>query len=231
MSNQQLENGKENKSIWRTSDWLLLAVNSAIFAVVYFIFDSRLPAIVGSHFDLHGEINGTMGKTGFWLLYAGLGICLPTLLSFIRYIDPRKQNYARFEGAFHQFRWVIALFLHGMILLSIFRNLDDNLPMSNLMLGGLGLMYVLIGNRLGQLRSNFFIGVRTPWALNDDDNWRLTHQLSARLWVIAGLIMFASAWFTNSVWTLIILLVCTITSGIIPFVYSYLIFSRKSKAK
>ena len=30
---------------------------------------------------------------------------------------------------------------------------------------------------------------RTPWTLEDEDNWRKTHHLASKIWFIGGLIM------------------------------------------
>lgn len=210
--------------------WLLLAVNVAIGLIVYAYYDSRLPDIIASHFNYAGEQDDSMSKGRFWLMYAAIGVALPSMLPFLRRIDPRKANYSRFEGYFTLIRWVLSLFLHGVFLLVIHANLDRDLPHMQILLGGLGLLWVLIGNRMGQLKSNFFIGIKTPWALSDESNWRLTHRLGARLWVAAGLIMFVCAWIVPVIGIVYVVLGCVLISAIIPVVYSYMLYARASKA-
>ncbi|WP_235427020.1 SdpI family protein [Cohnella kolymensis] len=200
------------------------------FLILFLSFNERLPDVMGSHYNLKGEQDGTMPKWGFWLMYIGLGVAMPTILSVMRYVDPRRDNYTRFEDYFYIMRWAISLFLHGVLLVVILTNLGYELPMMNLVVGAMGILWLVIGNRMGQLRSNFFIGVRTPWALTDENNWRLTHRLSARLWFLAGLIMFASAWFVPAAWITVVLLICVLCSSLIPTVYSYVLHSRKKKA-
>jgi uncharacterized membrane protein len=39
----------------------------------------------------------------------------------------------------------------------------------------------------GELRPNWFVGIRTPWTLASDDVWRRTHRLAAVLMVGGGL--------------------------------------------
>lgn len=228
-----MTNDNNEKTIaWSGKDWLLLAGNAVIWAIFYFAFNDRMPDTVASHFNFQGEQDRTMAKGAFWLMYAGLGIALPALLSVIRFADPRRQNYSRFKDYYYVMRWAISLFLHGVFLLIILTSLNEKLPHMNILLGGLGVLWVIIGNRMGQLKSNFFIGIRTPWALMDENNWRLTHRLGGRLWVAAGLVMFASAWFVSVAAIPYVLISSALFSSLIPFVYSYLLFARpRTKTK
>ena len=50
-----------------------------------------------------------------------------------------------------------------------------------------GVLFVVIGNVLGKVRSNFMFGVRTPWTLSSDLSWNKTHRLVGRLFVLLGL--------------------------------------------
>ncbi|QMV41631.1 SdpI family protein [Cohnella cholangitidis] len=211
-------------------DWILLGTNVLLFLILYFIFNDRLPDQVASHYNIRGEQDDTMAKWSFWLMYAGIGVALPTVLSFMRHIDPRKKNYARFESYFDLMRWAISLFIHALFMAIIIDQAGYRLPIVNLIVGGLGLLWIVIGNRMGQVRSNFFIGIRTPWALLDENNWRLTHRMGARLWVVSGILMFASAWFVPSPWIAAIVLTCALGSSLIPAVYSYMLHRRISKA-
>ncbi|MFC4601631.1 SdpI family protein [Cohnella hongkongensis] len=220
------DHNEQEPSVWSRSDWILLAANIAIFTAVFLIFNDRLPDIVASHYNLRGEADRTMTKSSFWLMNAGLTIVLPSVMSIIRYIDPRKRNYARFQNYYNLIRWAINLFLHSVLLLVVLDNIGYKLPMLNLVIGGMGILWMIMGNRMGQMRSNFLFGIRTPWTLVDENNWRKTHRLGGRLWFAAGVIMFLSAWLTPSGWTVAILLVCTLASSLAPVLYSYMLFKQ-----
>ena len=48
-----------------------------------------------------------------------------------------------------------------------------------------------MGNVIGKVRKNFYIGIRVPWTLASDRVWNDTHRLAAWVWVAAGVIGFA----------------------------------------
>ncbi|MFC5469770.1 SdpI family protein [Cohnella suwonensis] len=213
---------------WSVKDWILLGANAAVFLVMFLVFDGKLPDQVASHYDINGDMDGTMPKWGFWLLYGALSIGLPLLITLSRYIDPRKKNYARFQGYFDLIRWTISAFLQVMFLFIALDSSGHRMPIPNLIIGAIGLLFVVVGNRMSQVRSNFFVGIKTPWALMDEDNWRRTHRIGARLWVVSGLLMVAAALIASSVWLAVVTIAAVVISSVIPTAYSYLLFRRKS---
>ncbi|WP_336775584.1 SdpI family protein [Paenibacillus sp. MMO-58] len=223
-------NETTNQTIrWGKQDWILLIVNAVIFGIAFLVFNHQLPDVVGSHYNVKGEQDGTMTKSGMWLLYAGIGIALPVFLSVVRNVDPRRQNYARFSEYYTLMRWTISLFIHGVFVLMFLQNLDYDLPFVNIVFGGLGIMWMIIGNRMGQLRSNFFMGIRTPWTITDENNWRSTHRLGGRLWFVAGILMLLGACLLSAKWLIAVLIVSMILSVVVPYLYSYLLFTGAKK--
>ena len=88
---------------------------------------------------------------------------------------------------------------------------------------GIGLLLVLLGNYMGKLRKNFFIGVRTPWTLASDEVWARTHRLTGWLWAAAGLALAIDGLLgANVVVFLVVILVAILT----PPIYSFLLYRR-----
>jgi uncharacterized membrane protein len=58
--------------------------------------------------------------------------------------------------------------------------------------GGIGIALVLLGNVLGKVRRNFWLGVRTPWTLASDRVWYATHRLAGKTMVLGGLAVVAA---------------------------------------
>lgn len=90
---------------------------------------------------------------------------------------------------------------------------------------GTALLFVVVGNVLGQIRPNFFVGIRVPWTLADEEVWRRTHRLAARVWVLGGLACLALA-PVQAPWSPHAFVACLSVMGLAPVVYSYAIFRR-----
>src|SRR5690606_20579876 len=97
-------------------------------------------------------------------------------------IDPSRANYARFGRAFEWIRGALALFPVLLLWMTVAaaRGTGIDTPrFFGLLVSGL---FLILGNRMGQLQHNYFIGIRTPWTLADEKVWRRTHRFAGRIW-------------------------------------------------
>jgi uncharacterized membrane protein len=76
-----------------------------------------------------------------------------------------------------------------------------------------------MGNVIGKVRKNFYIGIRVPWTLASDRVWNDTHRMAGWLWVGAGILGFGLIVLRAPIYFAIVLLVA---AGLIPVVYSFL---------
>ena len=90
-------------------------------------------------------------------------------------------------------------------------------------LGAVSIFMLAMGNVMGKVRRNFFIGIRTPWTLASERVWYATHRLAAKAFVVAGLAGLVIAFAGLSVWLWGAVIVA---SAAIPLVYSLLLYKR-----
>ncbi|MEW6771452.1 MAG: SdpI family protein [Bacillota bacterium] len=100
-------------------------------------------------------------------------------------------------------------------------NIDTELIVN----GGIALLFVITGNVMGQIRPNFFVGIRVPWTLANEEVWRRTHRLASKVWVIGGLICLALA-PVRAPWGTQAFVACLAVMAIVPLVFSYLIYRK-----
>jgi uncharacterized membrane protein len=98
------------------------------------------------------------------------------------------------------------------------------------MMVGLGLMFMILGNYLTKVRSNWFVGIKTPWTLSSDEVWRKTTRVGGWAFFLAGLIIALSGFFLSgkTLFYLIIGVVVAVSVG--TFVYSYLLYRSLDKS-
>ena len=100
------------------------------------------------------------------------------------------------------------------------------------MLVGMGALFVLLGNVLPKSRPGFFVGIRTPWAIMDPDNWIATHRYGGRIMMASGLALILIALLpmqgeTRASFTIAVLLVLLTT----PVLYSFYYWRRTRRAR
>lgn len=116
------------------------------------------------------------------------------LLAMLRYLpgmDPRGQAYMRMGSFYNGFVVLFTLFMVGMTWtseLTVFGILPENgSPIGTIttLVVGMGASF-LLGNYMPKIKRNYTFGCKTPWALHDEWNWRLTHRFCGTAFVISA---------------------------------------------
>ncbi|MGE5553488.1 MAG: SdpI family protein [Betaproteobacteria bacterium] len=201
--------------------WLLLAASLVVGIVLYPALPDRIPL----HWNIQGQIDryGSKAEGVFGMLALNVGLYL-FFLALPRF-DPRRENYAKFAPTYRFFRSLFVVFmtvLWGVAMAAAKGMPVDTARVVPLMVSAL---FILIGNLMGRVRYNWFVGIRTPWSLANEEAWRLTHRAAGPAWVLGGLVSLAGAFFGKAV--------AAVTMGIglggatiFSVVYSYFAWRR-----
>ncbi|EMT40040.1 putative integral membrane protein [Thermoanaerobacter thermohydrosulfuricus WC1] len=207
-------------------DWWLIGIIILIWIFTFAIF-GRLPAKIPMHWNISGQVDSFGPKHDIFILPSIITIIYFVML-YVPIIDPKRANYGKFAGAYRMIRAVVVIILSAVYFASAYSVLGYRIDVNRM--GNLIIPFMLIGfgSVMGKLRHNYFVGIRTPWTLADEEVWNNTHQLAEKLWLIAGIIgLFAS--FFGGTWVTVFMFVLLITAVIVPIVYSYIIFKNKGK--
>jgi uncharacterized membrane protein len=211
--------------------WFVLSIVLTVAAFAgslyaYFGLFDRLPEKVPTHWDIHGLPDKWVPREDTlvnFLLVPGVMAFMLLLTLVLPWLSPKPFEVER-SGAtyYHLMMLVVALFgwMNFTILLASFGTPVDSI---RLMIGGLFLFFALIGNLLGKVQRNFWMGVRTPWTLASETVWIRTHRLTGWLWVPGG-IVGAVAVFAGV--PLLWAFVWIIVISLVPVVYSLVLYKR-----
>jgi uncharacterized membrane protein len=204
---------------------LLAAAGIAASLAVY----ARLPETMAVHWDLDGNPNGWMPRPVgaffgpvFLLLLWGLMRLAPRM-------DPRQENYGRFSDAYETIvasALLLVLATHGIVLGVA---LGHHVPVGRLVSTLVGALFIVIGNVMPRMRSNWWFGVRTPWTLSNDRVWTRTHRLAGFCMTAAGVVMIIAGLALPSNLGVPVMIGATVASVIAPAVYSYLTWRREGR--
>lgn len=200
-----------------------IALVAAAFSVWAY---PRLPDVVTTHWNFKGEPDGYSSR----LLAAGLLplflAVLPLIFRVLPKIDPKGENYAKFSEAYWLIANTVVLFLAGVHVAVLLNAMGTPIDI-NLVVGlGVGLLLMVLGNYLGKVQPNWFMGVRTPWTLASDTVWRKTNRTAGWLFVLAGLIIAVSS-FVPSIPTVTVMGVAIALAALIPVVQSYVLWKKE----
>lgn len=211
-----LENIKKD---WPLILFFIISIGFAFFAYPH------LPDRVPTHWNIHGEVDGWSSKEfgAFFFPLFALGIWL--LLIVIPLVDPKKANYQHFISAYKWIRWAIVTFMLTLGPVTLLVPLGYNINIGKVVTIGVSLLFILLGNFFGKIKHNYFLGIRTPWTLANEEVWRRTHRMAGFLWVGAGILGVISAFIPPQIGFWVFML-AILGSTAITFVYSFLLFNK-----
>ena len=198
-------------------------------------FYPSLPDTVPIHWGFDGQPDGWGGKSSI-LFTASLPFAMLLLFAVLPRMDPKGKNFQRFQPVYRIFLILFTVFMCGVSWLSeltVYNVLPSGGSLVNtLVMGGLGLVFLVLGNYMPRIKQNYTFGCRTPWALNDEHNWNRTQRMGGIVFVVMGAVLLLVSVFATllgETLTLALLLGALLGGSVWIYVYSYLVFIGKMK--
>lgn len=216
------------KSVLRRLIWLIMLLPAVYLAIVW----TGIPQTVPMHFDLKGNVDQYGTKTDLLIMTAvltGFNMLGYLMILNIYKIDPKKyaaQNKERLRSI----GFSVSLYLAAVsaMLIYVISTNHVNIVMKFVFIA-MGLLFALIGNNMYNLKPNYFAGMRLPWTLENEDNWRATHHVAGRLWFFGGLVIALLAFVLNEQWSVYSTFIALSFLIFIPVIYSYRYYKRSQQ--
>lgn len=207
--------------------------NKAILAVILlaFLFNltifAHLPDKIPLHWNFRGEVDSYGSKyMSFmfpaWMLVIYLG------MMYLPRFDPKREAYTKHAKAYEVIRASIIFFLFTLYVASMVFALGYPVKIDMVTRIGIGVLLIVLGNYMAQIRHNYFFGIKLPWTLADEDVWRKTHRFGGFLFVGIGLAVVFTLPFPGLVGFVVLL--GGLALGTVALVlYSYWIYQQKTR--
>jgi uncharacterized membrane protein len=189
----------------------------------------KLPDTIPTHWNLEGKVDGYGPKSVSLLAMPIAALVILGLFRALPVLSPRNFEVDSFRDTY-LFIMVTVLgmfvYLHAIILWATWQQVAkvaQPIDIGRYMIGGIFLFLAVMGNVLGKVRRNFWIGVRVPWTLASDRVWNDTHRLAAWTLVAGGLIGFV---MTIAGLPILIAFAVLIVSVLVPVVYSFVHYKQ-----
>ncbi len=187
---------------------------------------NKLPKQVISHWNFSGTPDGWASREFHSMLFPAIITGMYVLFLFLPSLDPKKDRYQDFIKVYNLFRTVFLVVFYLIFLLATLANLGYSISIAKTVPLIIGLLMMLIGNYMGKIKNNWFMGIRTPWTLSSENVWNKTHRLGGWMFVLFGLIMIATPYLNKSL-GLAAFALGIVAVTIIPMGYSYILYKRE----
>ena len=198
---------------------LFVIVASAAFLLAL----PSLPPRVPVHWNAVGQVDRLASP---WTLFAvgpGAMAGAMALFALLPVLSPRRFGLESFERTYLAVMLIIVGLLGYTFLVALEAGMHGALDVPRALVGGLCVMSILLGNLLGKVRRNFYVGIRTPWTLASERVWYATHRMGAKVIVatgVIGLVLVIAGVFP------LVPVAIAIGGFMVPVVYSLVIYKR-----
>lgn len=211
---------KNKKSI--ITMWVLAFISPIMFLAAY----SYLPESVPIHWNAQGQVDNYGSKAMAAFLFF-LPLLLALMFQFLPKIDPKKQNYVKFQKYYD----IFAIFMTAFFLVVNGVVLTETLKPGTLSIGLIlsicvSLMLIVLGNMMGKIKHNYFMGIKTPWTLADPDVWNKTHRAGGIMLVAVGILSLITGFISTMAFA-VVLIVGALGSTVVLYILSYVWFKKR----
>ena len=203
---------------------LALAVLGALLAAWYW---PSLPDPMPTHWGDDGMPDDFMPK---WIAVSILplaALVAPAILLVAARLDPRQAHVQRSEIALS----IIAITTSALFLVVQFLAIQASMTPGHFLdvrvgVAAVAMLWIVLGNIMPKLRSNYFAGIRTPWTLESEKVWHLTHRVAGWSFAAGGFLALFFAFILPMQSNTIPILGALIGAGIVPMVYSWFAYRK-----
>jgi len=211
----------------KTSTTMVLCCLIAIAVTGYTLFVySSLPNIIPTHWGADGKVNGYGSRNTIFIMpVTTIGMTL--LLLALPWMSPKNFSIETFRYTYNYIMLIVTAMMGYLSFVIIHMTLHPQWNYTKPMIGGMLLFLGLLGNSLGKVKRNFFMGIRTPWTLANDQVWVATHRLGARLMTLAGFGGALAVWLGAPVLPIFFIFIAL---SLYPIIYSLLLYKRLERS-
>lgn len=210
----------KNKFKLRKDSIISIVASILILIIFNILFYDKMPAELPTHWNFHGEVDDYSSRFDAMVLTHGFLVVMNIFMCFMLDNDPRNKRQNNFVMTISKLAMPIIMLV--VYVITIMAGLGRELNVSVIIPVFVGLLLIAIGNYLPKTKRNYTMGIKLPWTLNSDENWRRTHRLGGICFIIIGISLIVSVFLKSE----IVFLVALILGGIIPAFYSYYLYTK-----
>jgi len=208
---------------------LFLFVLIILPAVYLSIIYKDLPVTIPTHYGLDGP-DRFGNKSESWIpvfIITPISLFIYFILKNLSAIDPKKYA-AVADKLITKILFIVITFFSLLQLIIINASLGSDVLIRKAMLPLLSVFFCLLGNAMINIKPNYFIGIRTPWTLENEANWKATHRLAGKLWFWGGILLTPLTYLLPFKIAVFVFLFVIMIVTLIPIIFSYLFLKSQS---
>jgi uncharacterized membrane protein len=197
---------------------LMVAATLAFTLALY----SKLPATIPTHWNGAGEVNG-YGPRSFVFVQTAIMVLFAVAWPVLPHLSPKRFTVDTFDATYWHIGLVVVALLGYLQCAMVWGAYSPSMSMNRAIFGGMAVCLGMLGNVMGKVRRNFWIGIRTPWTLASERVWYATHRFAAKTMFVGAVSSLVGMLAGLPLWLCMTVL---LAGPIVPALYSLVIYKR-----
>lgn len=210
----------KNKIKFKKESIISIIFSIILFALVNIIFYKKMPETIPTHWNINNEIDDYSSKFSAFIKTPIFLILLNIFSCFMLDNDPKNINKNKLIILIGKATVPLVLLITFMI--NTFYGLGKGINVTVIISLFVGFLLIVIGNYLPKTKRNYTVGIKLPWTLNSDENWRKTHRLGGYTFILGGLAFLLSPFVGNQYLVLITIAIIFF----VPMIYSFYLYKN-----
>ena len=192
-----------------------------------------MPETVAVHFDINNQVDRWGSKYELLILPIVALVMGIVLIISAKRIDKKENSGNNNYKVFTTVGIVIlAVFniINYYILYIGFTNAQtlDNMQFDiySLLVLMFGVMFVIIGNIMPKIRTNYVLGIRNKWTKSSEIVWKKAHRVGGFTSIFTGLIAIVASFVFSGQVSIIILIGLLLVNAVVTTIYSYAVSKK-----
>ncbi len=210
----------KNKFKLRKDSIISIILAFSIVVIFNLLFYDKMPAELPTHWNFQGQADKYSSRFDAMVFTQVFLAIMNIFLCFMVDNDPRNKKQNNFVMTLSKLPMPLIMLV--VYVITVMVGLGREIRVSVVIPLFLGVLIIAIGNYLPKMKRNYTMGIKLPWTLNSDENWRRTHRLGGICFIIVGFSLILSVFLKSE----IVFLVPLFLGAIIPAIYSYYLYTK-----
>lgn len=210
----------KNKFKLRKDSIISIILAFSIVVIFNLLFYDKMPAELPTHWNFQGKVDKYSSRFDAMVFTPVFLAIMNIFLCFMVDNDPRNKKQNNFVMTISKLAMPLIMLVAYSI--TVMAGLGREIRVSVVIPLFLGILIIAIGNYMPKIKRNYTMGIKLPWTLNSDENWRRTHRLGGLCFIIVGFSLILSVFLKSE----IVFLVPLFLGAIIPAIYSYYLYTK-----
>lgn len=210
----------KNKFRFKRESTISIIASILIFIFFNLLFYNKMPDSLPTHWNFNSEIDSYGTRFEAMIGIHIFLIAMNIFLCFMLDNDPKNKRQNNFVITISKFSIPAIMFI--VYIITVLSGFGIEVRATNIITPFIGFLLIAIGNYMPKIKRNYTVGIKLPWTLNSDENWRRTHRVGGYSFIFAGILFLIMTFLRYEFLILVPFLICMI----IPMIYSFYLYRK-----